>query len=72
MQRMRRKNETRMVDEYGDGYAEGYNNAILIIEGLAKQFVGNTQADGTRSSEVYFYGIGCERAVQLLKKLRES
>lgn len=40
--------------------------AANINNALAEQFVGNIQANGTRSSEIYFYGIGCERAYQAI------
>jgi len=49
-------------NSYERGYRAGGLAAARIVEQMAKEFVENVQVDGTRSSEVYFYGIGCERA----------
>lgn len=45
----------------------GMKLAAEIVGMRAKEFVGNTQKGGTRSSEVYFYGIGCERACKAVE-----
>jgi hypothetical protein len=39
------------------------------VDRLAKHFVGNERADGTRDSTIYEQGIGCERAAVMLRKL---
>jgi len=47
---------------FNEGRKQGMADADKIVETLAESFVGNEQADGTRSTIVYEQGIGCERA----------
>jgi hypothetical protein len=51
------------------GRIAGVVESMAVVDAAAKRFVGNTQTDGTRSVEVYHYGIGCERAWLELKAI---